>query len=75
MPVHRYRDISEVPDPPRAESPLEGLRAACAASKLSDAFGTRRRAPRGVRRFRSIEEADAHRRAWEEAPPDGDREP
>lgn len=70
MPVHRYHDISEVPDPPRADSPLAGLRAACAASTISDAFGARRQAPRGVRRFRSIEEADAHRRAWEEAGPE-----
>ena len=65
MPVRRYRDVAEMPGPPRAASALEGLAAACAASELSRAFGTMRRAPRGVRRFRSVEEADAHRRRWE----------
>ena len=68
MPIDRYRGVGEVPDPPPASSPLEGLAAACAASRLSAAFGHARRAPRGVLRFRSIEEADAHRRSWEEAP-------
>jgi hypothetical protein len=72
MPVSRYRDIADVPEPPRARTALEGLAAACAASELSSAFGHTHRAPRGVRKFRSIEEADAHRRAWEsggEIPP------
>lgn len=74
MPVTRYHDVSELPDPPRTRSPLEGLAAACAASTLSSAFGHARRAPRGVLRFRTIEEADAHRRQWEDGPvdPDGD---
>ena len=65
MPVRRYRDVSEMPGPHRSASALEGLAAACAASSLSRAFGTFRQAPRGVRRFRSVEEADAHRRRWE----------
>jgi len=65
MPVHRYRDVAEMPGPRRSESALEGLAAACAASSLSRAFGTVRRAPRGVQRFRSVEEADAHRQRWE----------
>ena len=65
MPVTRHRDIAEIPEPSRAASALEGLAAACAASSISRAFGHERRAPRGVRRFRSIEEADAHRQRWE----------
>jgi hypothetical protein len=65
MPVTRYRDVADVPEPPRARTALEGLAAACAASRLSSAFGHTHRAPRGVRKFRSIEEADAHRRGWE----------
>jgi len=63
--VRRYRDVAEMPGPRRSASALEGLAAACAASSLSLAFGTQRRAPRGVRRFRSVEEADAHRQRWE----------
>lgn len=65
MPVRRYRDVAEMPGPQRSASALEGLAAACAASSLSRAFGTLRQAPRGVRRFRSVEDADAHRRRWE----------
>ena len=65
MPVRRYRDVAEMPGPRRSASALEGLAAACAASSLSRAFGTLRQAPRGVRRFRSVAEADAHRRRWE----------
>jgi len=65
MPVRRYSDVAEMPEPQRSASALEGLAAACAASSLSQAFGTSRQAPRGVRRFRSVEEADAHRQRWE----------
>ncbi len=65
MPVRRYRDVAEMPGPRRSASALEGLAAACAASSLSRAIGTLRQAPRGVRRFRSVEEADAHRQRWE----------
>ncbi|CAN5654899.1 hypothetical protein BH23DEI1_BH23DEI1_07850 [soil metagenome] len=65
MPVRRYRDVAEMPGPRRSASALAGLAAACAASSLSRAFGTFRQAPRGVRRFRSVEEADAHRQRWE----------
>lgn len=65
MPVRRYRDVADMPEPRRAASALEGLAAACAASELSRAFGVMRRAPRGVWRFRSVEDADAHRQRWE----------
>jgi len=65
VPVRRYRHVADMPEPPRFASALEGLAAACAASELAGAFGAMRRAPRGVRRFRSVEEADAHRQAWE----------
>ncbi len=65
MPVRRYRDVAAMPRPQRSASVLARLAAACAASSLSRAFGTLRQAPRGVRRFRSVEEADAHRQRWE----------
>lgn len=75
MPVRRYRDVADLPEPRRSASALEGLTAACAASALSRAFGTTRTAPRGVYRFRSVEEADAHRQRWESTGPceDGGR--
>jgi len=65
VPVRRYRDVADMPEPKRSASALEGLAAACAASSLSRAFGNQRKAPRGVLRFRSVEEADAHRQRWE----------
>lgn len=65
MPVARYRSVEEMPEPPPAASALDGLAAACAASVMSRAFGHTSRAPRGVRRFRSVEEADLHRQRWE----------
>lgn len=64
MPVTRYRDVADMPVPRRAGSALEGLAGACEASELSQAFGAARIGPRGVRRFRSVEEADAHRQSW-----------
>ncbi len=65
MVVRRYRSVADIPDPPRACSVIEGLAAACEASNFSDAFGHRTRAPRGVQRFASVMEADAHRQQWE----------
>jgi len=65
VPVRRYRDVADMPEPRRFESALEGLAAACAASEVARAFGTTRIAPRGVYRFRSVEEADAYRQRWE----------
>jgi hypothetical protein len=65
MGVRKYRRIEDVPSPPPARTPLEGIRAACELSELTAGIGRSPRAPRGVRRFRSIEEADAHRREWE----------
>lgn len=67
MPVQRYRDVADVPDPPRARSALEGLAAACAASTFSRAFGHVARLPRGVRRFRSVQEASVDRERLEAA--------
>ena len=69
MPVERYRDVSDMPGPRRAASAHEGIAAACAASEVAASIGVRRIAPRGVRRFRSVEEADAHRSAWESGQP------
>ena len=71
MPVTRHRDVSDMPGPRRAASALEGIAAACAASELAVSIGVRRVAPRGVRRFRSVEEADAHRSAGESGQPTG----
>lgn len=68
MPVHKYRRIEDVPGPTPARDALAGIEAACRLSQLSLELGRRFSAPRGVHRFRSIEEADAHRRSWELPP-------
>lgn len=65
MPVRKYRSVEDVPPPPRASTPSDGVAGACATSAIAAALGPSARAPRGVRRFRSIEDADAHRRSWE----------
>ncbi|QBI20855.1 hypothetical protein ER308_15605 [Egibacter rhizosphaerae] len=69
MPVQRYRHIGDMPPPPRATSALAGLRAACASTALGSQLAGDRRppspGPRGVQRFRSIEDAAAARLRWE----------
>lgn len=66
MGVTKYRSVAEMPDPPAAASPLAGVASACRMSELSAAFGPVLVPPRGVRKFRSIDEAAAERRAWED---------
>ena len=68
MPVRKYRRVEDMPSPPPAASPLEGLASACALAALCAALGPSGVAERGVRKFRSVEEADAHRQAWEVGP-------
>ncbi len=67
MTVRRYRSVGEMPDPPELPSVLASLRAACELGEASKAFGHHVVAPRGVVRFRSVEEADAARAARESA--------
>jgi len=64
MPVTRHRDVADMPPPERAASALAGLAAACESSELTAVIGVTRIGPRGVRRFRSVEEAHAHREQW-----------
>lgn len=68
MPVRKYRHLKDVPEPPPARDARAGIEAACRLSQFSRGLGRGFTAPRGVHRFRSIEEADAHRRSWELPP-------
>ena len=68
MPVRKFRRIEDIPESPPAGNALDGIRSACALSEIGRALGVTSSAPRGVRRFRSIEEADSHRRSWEMPP-------
>lgn len=68
MPIRRYRSIEDVPEPPELPSVLASLRSACELGEASKAFGHHVVAPRGVVKFRSVEEADAVRAARESAP-------
>lgn len=65
MPVTHHRDVADMPPPERAASALAGLAAACESSELTGAIGVTRIGPRGVRRFRSVEEAGAERERWD----------
>lgn len=65
MPIGRYRGVDEMPPPPLAETPAAGVMAACAQSRMATQLGRSPALPRGVRRFRSVEAADADRRERE----------
>jgi len=65
VPVRRYRDVADMAAPVRARSAIEGLTHACDLSELTTKLGRGAVAPRGVRRFRSVEEADTDRRERE----------
>jgi hypothetical protein len=59
MPVHKYRSVSDMPPPGRAEDPDLASRIRVLWAR---AFLLHPRAPhRGVRRFRTIAEANAAR--------------
>ncbi len=63
MPVHRFRDVRDVPPPPAAEDPqapafLERVFALWAFSRSAAGAPLH---PPGVQRFESIEAADAAR--------------
>ncbi len=67
MGVRKFRSAAEMPGPP-ARPPLdaENLRLAVELMDLGrrlSGFSF----PPGLRRFRSVAEADAHRKAWERA--------
>lgn len=65
MPVRKYRTVADMPGP-RPLPPLDSdnLRIACELSELTFALHPWKLEP-GVRKFRSIEEMDRHRREWE----------
>jgi hypothetical protein len=65
MGVRKFRSVAEMP-PPAPRTPLDpkNLREVCALMELTRRLSRFSFVP-GVRKFRSAEEADAHRRAWE----------
>jgi hypothetical protein len=67
MGVRKFRSVEDMPGPaPREPLDPENLRLAIELMDLACRLS--RFSPRpGVRRFHSVEEADAHRRAWEES--------
>lgn len=67
MPVRRYASVEDMPEPRELASVLESLRSACELGGASRAFGHHAVAPRGVVKFRSVEDADAERAARESA--------
>lgn len=83
MPVRKYRSVADMPAV-RPLPPLDpdNLRIACELTELAFALRPWRFTP-GVRRFRSMEEANLHRASWEReqvrrrlpAPPGRDAQP
>lgn len=66
MPVYKYRRIEDMPEAWEYfgdRNPGGRLRAVLAFSRLAGSLAI----PRGVARFRSIEEANADRDRWEQA--------
>jgi len=65
MPVRKYRSVADMPAvPPRPPLDEENLRIACDLSELGFSLHPWRFEP-GVHKYRSIEEADRHRRERE----------
>lgn len=65
MPIEKFRSIEDMPAPSRLRSATEGIAAACELTATTQALGPRQHAPRGLRRFRSIQQANEHRRTWD----------
>jgi hypothetical protein len=65
MPIRKYRSVTEMPGvrPLRPLDP-DNLRIACELTELSFALHPWRFEP-GVRKFRSLAEANRHRQEWE----------
>ena len=63
MPVRKFRSVADMPA--RTLPPLDpdNLRVACELSELAFSLHPWRLSP-GVRKFASVEEADAHRERW-----------
>jgi hypothetical protein len=73
MPLRKYRSVEEMEPPPWRE-PLDpgNLRLACDLSALATRLRPRR-FPRGLHRYRSVEEAGRRRAEWEAEGDRGDR--
>lgn len=65
MPVRKYRSIEEMPGPsPLTPLRAENLEAACELTEMAYRMRPWRFVP-GVRKYRSIEEANRSRARWE----------
>lgn len=65
MGVRKFRSVEDMPPPaPRRPLDPDNLREAFALMELARRLGRFNLVP-GVRKFRSVEEAVAHRNAWE----------
>jgi hypothetical protein len=67
MGVRKYRSIADMPGPaPRTPLDPDNLRLSASLMDLTHRLSRFSYVP-GVRKFRSVEEAEAHRRAWEQS--------
>lgn len=69
MPVKKYRSVEDMEDrfwvQPGTPEHHNAVRRVMEVAAL---LGAQRHAPRGVFKYRSIEEANAHRETWERRP-------
>jgi hypothetical protein len=67
MPVRKFRSVAEMPPmPPRPPLDPKNLQLACELAELALRLGPYRRFPPGVKKFRSMAEANRYREEWEE---------
>ncbi|HVT14619.1 MAG TPA: hypothetical protein VHQ90_00360 [Thermoanaerobaculia bacterium] len=65
--MRKFRSVADMPGPaPRSPLDPDNLRLAVELMEVTGRLSRFCLSP-GLRRFRSVEEADAHRRAWEQA--------
>lgn len=68
MPVRKFRSVEDMPPPPNGlPFDPENLRIGCALSRTGMLLSGFPPSPRGVHKYRSVEEAWAAREAWEGA--------
>jgi len=66
MPIRHFRSVAEMPPvPPRPPLDPKNLEIACELMELARRLGPYRPFPPGVRKFRSLAEANRYREEWE----------
>lgn len=66
MPIRKFHSVAEMPPmPPRPPLDPKNLQLACELTELARRLGPYRPFAPGVKKFRSMEEANRYREEWE----------